>query len=498
MTSSSSSGGAGGGGGAATTTSSSTASTGGAGGGGGATSSSSSGSGGASLCGNGVKDTGEQCDGTDFGPLTCQLLGLGSGSLLCNSYCTIVATNCKPKENCINNEDDNGDGLIDCQDPECDGNAACADTCTPPASISIPGYEYSDFSGRPAVHKASCSVSSGREIIYELVAPTDGNLIVDVYSYDADVTVSVRTACGDDSSEIACVNKVASGDDEILAVPVTAGTTYFVMIDGNTENDFGSFSIDVDVPPPEDSCTNESDDDNDGYVDCDDANACQTMPECAPGTGVVGTACLQNSECAANHNDPICLSEYLGFPDGYCSEFCDQTADDCATGSICYTDLKLSVHGVCLATCTQDSDCRTGYACAEKGLAQKVCVLPPEPSCTNYDDDDSNDLIDCQDPACQARPDCVPGDKAPGQPCTANTDCFADNNDPICMDSSLGFTDGYCSQFCEMNDDCGIAGVCTYEGPHGSQVCLKACTTSNQCPAGTNCLDFGYPKKICL
>ncbi len=34
-------------------------------------------------------DPGEQ-DGTDFGVLTCELLGLGNGTLICNGFCAIA------------------------------------------------------------------------------------------------------------------------------------------------------------------------------------------------------------------------------------------------------------------------------------------------------------------------------------------------------------------------------------------------------------------------
>src|SRR5262249_10955027 len=137
------------------------------------TAASSSSTGGPMLCGNGMKDPGEQCDGTDFGDLSCEVLGLGSGQLICNTYCSIVATGCEPKEDCLNGQDDNANGLIDCQDPDCIGASACIDSCTPPAYASIPDYLYNDITGRPAVHKASCSTASGNEIIYQVTTPAD-------------------------------------------------------------------------------------------------------------------------------------------------------------------------------------------------------------------------------------------------------------------------------------------------------------------------------------
>jgi len=47
-------------------------------------------------CGNNLKETGEQCDGTDFGNLTCSNLISGyAGNLTCNSDCTVDSTNCE-------------------------------------------------------------------------------------------------------------------------------------------------------------------------------------------------------------------------------------------------------------------------------------------------------------------------------------------------------------------------------------------------------------------
>ena len=45
-------------------------------------------------CGNGVKDAGEGCDGTDFGGLACTDYGYNTGSLTCSASCTIDISGC--------------------------------------------------------------------------------------------------------------------------------------------------------------------------------------------------------------------------------------------------------------------------------------------------------------------------------------------------------------------------------------------------------------------
>lgn len=46
------------------------------------------------LCGNGVVDTGEQCDRSDFGGATCLNYGFTSGTLSCSKTCQIDASQC--------------------------------------------------------------------------------------------------------------------------------------------------------------------------------------------------------------------------------------------------------------------------------------------------------------------------------------------------------------------------------------------------------------------
>jgi len=45
-------------------------------------------------CGNGIKEWGEECDGNDFGNLTCQSYGYDSGNLKCSEKCTIITSGC--------------------------------------------------------------------------------------------------------------------------------------------------------------------------------------------------------------------------------------------------------------------------------------------------------------------------------------------------------------------------------------------------------------------
>ena len=82
-------------------------------------------------CGNGILDDGEDCDGNAFLSNKNQCVmwsnAYSSGNVACNPDCTINYDQClaSSAEVCDNKVDDDGNGLVDCNDPVCFGNAAC-------------------------------------------------------------------------------------------------------------------------------------------------------------------------------------------------------------------------------------------------------------------------------------------------------------------------------------------------------------------------------------
>jgi hypothetical protein len=81
-----------------------------------------------------------------------------------------------------------------------------------------------------------------------------------------------------------------------------------------------------------------------------------------PGNKKVGQSCTGDGECMSD----LCLSPPQ-FAQGSCSAICSLVQQGCPNGSSCsmpFTSDPGPDAGVCLATCSRDSDCRIGYSCA--------------------------------------------------------------------------------------------------------------------------------------
>ncbi len=450
---------------------------------------------GPTMCGNGVIDPPETCDGTDFGGKTCVDFGLSGGFLLCNPFCSIVVANCTPAESCTNQQDDDMDGFTDCDDPDCATATACTDACSVPTQLQIGNFQSGQIDGRPNLLTSSCVPQAGREIVFALTAPTTGDISVQAPFASFDVGLSVRTTCSVPASEIACVNQTGSGGTESLTIAAIAGQTYYIVLE-SVSNQGGFYDIIADQIMPESACSDFNDNDFDGFLDCDDPSACQGSFECQSGTTAVGQPCFNNTNCHATNGDPICLPVFKGFTNGYCSEFCNLQTNDCPGGAQCY-QIGLSTNGVCMQSCLTENDCAPGYACVNHGLPSKVCDKPPELNCGDNKDNDGDGFVDCEDvTSCSSSsPACVPGAKAVGASCQLHNECQANANDPFCIDQfNFGWPGGYCAEFCNLGtNDCPAGDVCSSYlfFNSGNGLCLKTCALQTDCRVGYSCQSDG-------
>ncbi|MBU1537291.1 lamin tail domain-containing protein [Myxococcota bacterium] len=79
-------------------------------------------------CGDGtIQAPNEVCDGATLGGATCGSLAYSGGVLSCHENCTYDTTGCIGDEDCTDGIDNDDDGLVDCNDPDCADQAPDAD-----------------------------------------------------------------------------------------------------------------------------------------------------------------------------------------------------------------------------------------------------------------------------------------------------------------------------------------------------------------------------------
>jgi hypothetical protein len=149
-----------------------------------------------------------------------------------------------------------------------------------------------------------------------------------------------------------------------------------------------------------------------------------------------------------------------------------------------------------------DEDGDGAVDCADPDCAaDPICSSGNETLCDNFQDDDFDNLIDCEDPTdCQALAVCQPGAGPVGSPCLSPNACSANDNDPLCMSEQVvGFMGGYCSEFCDLAlNDCAPGSFCSLPfSPSGASVCVDLCAVDADCRLGYRCRDTGFGPPYC-
>jgi hypothetical protein len=142
------------------------------------------------------------------------------------------------------------------------GTGSLSDACTPAASAIAPGQTISLMGDTttaaadltmPEIGSCAGTVADPTEGPDQVIAVTpsaSGTLKVDVDpgSSDLDPVIYVSTACGDAAKAVGCANE-SGGGPETLSVPVTAGSTYFVVIDAAQAGLVGTYAANITLLP---------------------------------------------------------------------------------------------------------------------------------------------------------------------------------------------------------------------------------------------------------
>jgi hypothetical protein len=232
---------------------------------------SSSSTGPAPMCGDGMIDAGEACDGADLGGEDCMSQGFVGGRLACLGDCSgLDSTGCMAgggdccAAHMATGCDDAGcEGVICgfdayCCDIEWDGicaneaiaNPACVDVgpCCPDEHIggaTGPAVASGNTGADDDDIDASCGGSGGNDRVILFTAPADGSYTFDTYGSSYDSKLSLHLDC---ASEVACNDDAGGGLQSQVQLDMTAGQHVMVVVDGYDGNT-GDWVLNVTLVP---------------------------------------------------------------------------------------------------------------------------------------------------------------------------------------------------------------------------------------------------------
>ena len=234
-------------------------------------------------CGDGIRNGDEACDGDDV-PTSCVELGFATGTVGCTGACAIDDSDCRPAEDCASIGDEDGDGLADCEDPDCEGHfecPACGDgilqrdeACEGEVPEGMSCADHGFNSGSLAC--AACRIDSAGCFDVELcdaVGDEDGNGDADC----DDEACEGHFACPDCGDGVIQQGEMCDG-----SIPAGLSCSNYGFNDGALTctacqiDPVGCFNTEI--------CDLPGDEDGDGFENCDDDD-CIGVPPCVPGCG---------------------------------------------------------------------------------------------------------------------------------------------------------------------------------------------------------------------
>ncbi len=452
------------------------------------------------VCGDGVINEGEQCDGTNLDGMDCSSFDtFTTGQLTCTNDCFINTANCVRPVSCH-------DGIID-PGEECDFNDYTGDPIFGSGTDSCTDFGY-DTGNLICTQNCQISLDNCGSCSIAADGCCTGNQgdgcdpdCTPIADPDCSSCSTSSGNCCVDNADSICDNDCPPGKDPDCqsTCQSTNDGCCSNALDGECDPNCDE-GVDPDCPPctnaPGDCCWEEQD-----YV-CD--------PDCVPGIDPDCHQC-QNTpdDCCLPINDSICDPNC---PQGYdpncgnCTpqvgDCCDYSVDgicdlDCPGGQnpvdpdcsshVCDIGQTLCSDGQCCSNCYT---CDDGYAgCNFNGLCES------DEGCTCSDcggeQDSCVDGLLC---------DYLTGQCVDGTPCpigtrlcadgTCKSDCGGQNIG--CINVSDGGTSGCdpgescdCQDCDGKQDSCAPGLVCDY----GAQICVN----TPQCPVGSPNCPSGCP-----
>ena len=397
-------------------------------------------------------------------------------------------------EQCSNQRDDDGDGLVDCADPDCVNDSGCPDSCEMAVSIGCGDQIDASTATSPSKFESyGCSGDyawQGPEIAYRIDVPPQ-TLAQAVLQIDSGVDLDLfviegsRNNCRLNDCLGASWN--ASGSETVdFAMPAEGA---YLIVDAERAQVASDFRLSL-VCEDTEICGNTRDDDGDGDVDCGDR-------DCVDYHGCIDEICdnqidddgdglsdCADEECVSYHGciDEICGNQIDNDGDGLIDcddeeclthhgcidEVCDNQIDDDGDGlSDCADEECVSYHGCIDEVCdNQYDDDGDGLSdCAdEECVSYHGCI---DEVCDNQYDDDGDGLSDCADEECVSYHGCI--DEVCDNQYDDDGDGLSDCADEECY-SYHGCIDEVCDN--QTDDDGDGLPDCADEECHVHHSCI--------------------------
>jgi hypothetical protein len=250
-----------------------------------------------------------------------------------------------------------------------EGGSPVADgTCAAPFVVQSGDVINADTTSAPGMQEPDvCGddgpLTNGHELVYAFTATQTGEVKA-ILTPTFDGVLYVRSTCGMQMPELACDDNFS--DPETVTVDMTAGQTVYFIVDGYDDTELGTFELVVD--PAETSCTDATDNNDDGLVDCEDPD-CVADAACAS----IGLACTAPPALAATQmgNTTAGSNDFVG---NLPSSLCELGGNGANELLYSYTSPGLGVLRLELSSATDQgvyvrSDCDTFgslVACGER------------------------------------------------------------------------------------------------------------------------------------
>jgi len=308
----------------------------------------------------------------------------GDGLVDCEDPTCSQFASCSGNEHCYNGVDDNGNGLIDCEDDTCQGLFICQDDIE-----DCSNGKDDDNDGAVDCQDTACQNTNickpGAEHCSNGV-DDDGDSLIDCDDPDC-------------SSVFFCLAK--------FEIP---GNSIDDDGDGATDCDDPELAMTSDCLDSGEVCTNGQDDDGDGLADCLD-NDCANTSTCLFPAEVCNNGVDDDGDGDTDCADSSCTGSF------YCAaEICNDGVDndgngliDCDDTDTCPSTLYNCLNSLIVEICDDDvdNDLNGLIDCDDSACANDPeCTGTIIEICGNNIDDDGNGATDCDDSACNADPLC--------------------------------------------------------------------------------------------